>query len=144
MFNNNPYRLTDAREIRGRLIVSADRVSAAIIQHVATDVVLQALLDTVAVVSLDANALVATVTGRYAVCVHMALWRIRRAIGHHATSVDHAEAGIAGALVPRTGRIVQASFVLRAIRVPAAFVCTVYKGSLLQRDSRKWIQGFHI
>lgn len=57
------HRLANAREIRGRLIVSADCVSAAVIQNVASDMVLHALAHTVAVIAAYADTFVATVAG---------------------------------------------------------------------------------
>lgn len=109
------------------MIVAADRVPAAIIQHVATDVVLDALPDPVTVVSLGAHAPVAAFAGRNALRVHVTLGRIGRAIGHHAPAVHHAESRIARALVAGARRIVRASFVLQTVGAAAARVCVCVK-----------------
>lgn len=113
------------------MIVAADRVPAAIIQHVATYVVLDALPDPVTVVSLGAHAPVATFAGRNALRVHVTLGRVGRAIGHHASAVHHAESRIARALVAGARRIVRASFVLQTVGTAAAFVCVCVKTKLL-------------
>lgn len=105
------------------MIVATDRVPAAIIQHVAANVVLDALTDSVTVVSLDADALVATFAAGYALRVYVALRWIRRAVGYHAATIDHTESWITRALVPRVCRVVRASFVLQTISGAAAFVC---------------------
>lgn len=117
------------------MIVAADRVPAAIIQHVATDVVLDALPDPVAVVSLGAHAPVATLAGRNALRVHVALGRIGRAIGHHAAAVHHAESRIARALVARAGRVVRASLVLQTVGTAAAFVCIEHENEHAEHTS---------
>lgn len=116
------YRLADAREIRGRLIVPADGVPAAVIQNVAADVVLHALAHTVTVIAAYANALVSTVAGQHALRVHVALRRIHRAIGQHALMAHRTVSGIAGALVARAHRMIGASLVLLAVGVFVAFV----------------------
>lgn len=128
------------------MIVAADRVPAAIIQHVATYVVLDALPDPVTVVSLGAHAPVATFAGRNALRVHVTLGRIGRAIGHHASAVHHAESRIARALVAGARRIVRASFVLQTVGTAAAFVCVCVKTKLLvpvveERVSKKSRSG---
>lgn len=81
------HRLTNAGEIRGRLIVSANCVSAAVIQNVTADMILHALAHTVAVIAAYTDAFVATVAGRDALRVDVALRRIRRAIRQHASIV---------------------------------------------------------
>lgn len=128
------------------MIVAADRVPAAIIQHVATYVVLDALPDPVTVVSLGAHAPVATFAGRNALRVHVTLGRVGRAIGHHASAVHHAESRIARALVAGARRIVRASFVLQTVGTAAAFVCVCVKTKLLvpvveERVSKKSRSG---
>lgn len=128
------------------MIVAADRVPAAIIQHVATYVVLDALPDPVTVVSLGAHAPVATFAGRNALRVHVTLGRVGRAIGHHASAVHHAESRIARALVAGARRIVRASFVLQTVGTATAFVCVCVKTKLLvpvveERVSKKSRSG---
>lgn len=105
------------------MIVAADRVPAAIIQHVAAYVVLDALPDPVTVVPLGAHAPVAAFADRSTLRVHVTLGRIGGAIGHHAPAVHHAVSRIARALVAGARRIVQASFVLQTVGTAAAFVC---------------------
>lgn len=71
------HRLADAREICGRLIVSANCVSATVIQNITADMVFHTLAHTIAVIAAYAHAFVATVAERYALRVHVALRRIR-------------------------------------------------------------------
>lgn len=108
-------RLANAREIRGRVIVSADCVSAAVIHSVAVDMVLHTLAHTVAVIAAYADAFVFTVAGRHALRVHVAL-RNRRAIGRHAL-IGHVydESGLAGAFVARAHGVVDALLVHLAV-----------------------------
>lgn len=129
--------MTDASKVRGRLVVPADRVPSAVVQHVAPDVVLDALMDPVSVVALDADAVVTPTPGGDAPCVHVTLRRIRRAIGHHAATVHHAVFGIADALVTGTGRIVRAPLVLQAIVVTAALVYGS-RNRTLRNDRRRY------
>lgn len=117
------HRLANAREIRGRLIVSANCISAAVIQNVTADMILHTLAHTVTVIAAYAGAFVATVVGRHALCVHVALRKIRRAIGRHASIVHvHAEPRFAGAFVARARWMVGALFVLLAFRIVVALV----------------------
>lgn len=116
------HRLANAGEIRGRLIVSAYRVSAAVIQNVTADVVLHALAHTVTVIAAYANAFVATIGGRHALRVHVALRRIRRTIGQYALIVHHAVSCITGALVARAHGMVGTPLVLFAVGIVVAFV----------------------
>lgn len=118
------YRLANAGEIRGRLIVSANCVSAAVIQNVTADMVLHTLAHTVAVIAVYADAfMTTTVAGRHALRVHVALGKIRRAIGRHASIVHiHAESGLAGAFVARVHGVVGALFVLPALGIVVALV----------------------
>lgn len=57
------HRLTNAGEIRRRLIVSADCVSAAVIQNVTADMILHTLAHTVAMIAAYTDAFVAAVAG---------------------------------------------------------------------------------
>lgn len=104
------------------MIVATDRVPAAIIQHVATDVILDTLTNSITVVSPDADALVATFAGGHALSIHVALGWIGRAVGHYAATVHYTESWITRALVPRAGRVIRTSFILHTIVGAAAFV----------------------
>jgi len=117
------YRLTNAREIRGCLIVSANCVSAAVIQNVTTDMILHTLAYTVTVIAAYADAFVATVIGRHTLRVHVALRKIRRAIGRHTSILHvHTESGFASAFVARARGVVGALFVLLAFGIVVALV----------------------
>lgn len=117
------YRLANAREIRGRLIISANCISAAVIQNVTADMILHTLAHTVAVITVYADAFVTTVVGRHALRVHVALRKIRRAIGRHASIVHvHAESGFAGAFVARAHGMIGALLVLLALGIVVALV----------------------
>jgi len=86
-------------------------------------VILHTLVHTVAVIAAYADAFVATVaTGRHALRVRVALRRIRRAIGLHASIVDYAESGIARALVARTHGMIGAPFIFLTVGVVVALV----------------------
>lgn len=117
------HRLANAREIRGRLIVCTNCVSAAVIQNITADMILHTLAHTIAVIAAYADAFVATVAGRHALRVHVALRKIRQAIGRHALIVHvHAESGFASAFVTRAHGVIGALFVLLALGIVVAFV----------------------
>lgn len=117
------HRLANAREIRGRLIVSANCISAAVIQNITADMVFHTLAHTVAVIAVYADTFVTTVVGRHALRVHVALRKIRRAIGRYTLIVHvHAESGFAGAFVARAHGVIGALFVCLALGIVAALV----------------------
>lgn len=85
--------------------------------------ILHTLVYTVAVIAAYADTFVAAVaTGRHALRVRVALRRVRRAVGQHASIVDYAESGIARALVARTHRMIGATFVLLAVGVVVTLI----------------------
>ena len=70
------HRLANAREIRGCLIICTNCVSATVVQNITADMILHTLAHTIAVITAYADAFIATVAGRYALRVHVALRKI--------------------------------------------------------------------
>lgn len=116
------YRVALTGVIQCSVIVTADSIETAIVDDVASNVVADTLVKTIAVVSFQAGTCVTTISQSHAMCVRMTLGWIYQAIGDYADIVDAIVTRTAVAGVTRCHPIVLALFVISTICVDTAFI----------------------